>query len=258
MVLPRTRAGRCATLFTLLCGLALIPVLPASSASALTVEELDFGDAPLPYSTLIADDGARHRIDPQRVLGNIIDGEFDGFPSLLADGDDLDGALDDEDGIFFSSPLNQGGVASIIATASMSGLLNAWIDFDQDGDWLDAGEAIFTDTALGTGPNVLAFLVPADAVVGSTYARFRFNSTGGLAPTGLAENGEVEDYAISISPVPEPRVFALLVSGLVGLGLRRRRHWRLPRGTRPRRAPLRRGVVVWPTHRREYRQVSAR
>jgi hypothetical protein len=224
MVFPGTRAGRCATLIILVCGLTSIPVLLANSASALAVDELDFGDAPLPYSTLIPDDGARHRIDPQLVLGNIIDGELDGLPSPLADGDDLDGALDDEDGIFFSSPLNPGGVASISASASMFGLLNAWIDFNQDGDWFDPAEAIFTDTALGLGPNVLPFLVPADAVAGTTYARFLFNSTGGLAPTGLADDGEVEDYQISISSVPEPGPFSLLVFGLVGLCVHRRLH----------------------------------
>jgi len=46
--------------------------------------------------------------------------------------------------------------------------------------------------------------VPGTATAGSTYARFRFSSAGGLSYTGMAIDGEVEDYKIGIeshSPV---------------------------------------------------------
>ncbi len=63
---------------------------------------------------------------------------------------------------------------------------------------MDAGEQIFTDTALAAGLNLLSFAVPAGATAGTTYARFRFDQGGGLAPTGLAPDGEVEDYQVEI------------------------------------------------------------
>ena len=44
----------------------------------------------------------------------------------------------------------------------------------------------------------MRFKPPADAVDGQTVGRFRFSSLGGLRPTGLALDGEVEDYAVNI------------------------------------------------------------
>ncbi len=206
----------------LACGVLSILLLIASSASALFLEEMDFGDAPAIYLTLAADEGARHAIDPGLLLGSVIDAELDGLPSLLAGGDDLDGSPDDEDGIVFASLLIPGERVDVDASASLFGYLNAWIDFNADGDWNDAGEMIFTDTALAAGVNSLSFVVPADAIIGTTYTRFRLNSTGGLSSTGLASDGEVEDYQVSIASVPEPGTFTLLVLGLVGLhGVRR-------------------------------------
>jgi len=41
--------------------------------------------------------------------------------------------------------------------------------------------------------------VPTTATPGTTFARFRFSSTGGLSYDGLASDGEVEDYQIEIS-----------------------------------------------------------
>src|SRR5262245_31323163 len=59
----------------------------------------DFGDAPLPYKTLLAEGGAEHvAIGP--TLGASRDTEADGVHSANADGDDNAG-LDDEDGVTF-------------------------------------------------------------------------------------------------------------------------------------------------------------
>jgi hypothetical protein len=88
-----------------------------------------------------------------------------------------------------------------IVIASAPGLLDAWIDFNRDGDWLDAGEQIATNFAVVAGTNSVSFTVPETAVAGTTFARFRLSSTGGLAPTGQAADGEVEDYSTrSTSP----------------------------------------------------------
>jgi len=114
---------------------------------------------------------------------------------------------DDEDGVVFNSALIAGGPVNITVTAKAqglflgdpAGLLDAWIDFNHDGDWVDAGEQIFNSKPLDVGPNALVFTVPSDAVTGSpTYARFRFSLEGGLLPTGFSPEGEVEDYRVSI------------------------------------------------------------
>lgn len=163
-----------------------------------TVRLLDFGDAPDPsYPTLTANNGARHGIAPGFYLGGGVDSDDDGQPTSNADGDDLDG-VDDEDGVSFTSGLGVSLDASVDVTASAGGLLNAWVDFNSDGDWLDAGEHIFTDHPVTSGVNPLTFSVPATATLGATYARFRLDSSGGLAPDGVAADGEVEDELVEI------------------------------------------------------------
>ena len=61
----------------------------------------------------------------------------------------------------------------------------------------------FKIKACFTGPNILSFIVPASALPGYTYARFRFNTTGGILFYGTAQNGEVEDYRVFIEEQEE-------------------------------------------------------
>ena len=80
-----------------------------------------------------------------------------------------------------------------------AGFLDAWIDFNQDGDWIDAGEQIFASLPLAAGPNLLFVTTSGRTrLLGSTTARFRISSKGGLRPTGLASDGEVEDYQVRV------------------------------------------------------------
>ncbi len=163
----------------------------------------DFGDAPDPsYPTLAACDGARHGLGGALHLGAAVDGELDGQPLPGASGDD-GSDLDDGDGVALPASMLAGSGASVAVTASASGLLNGWIDFDADGDWLDAGEQVFTDVALAAGVNPLQIPVPLAATPGTTFARFRFDSGGGLEPTGSAADGEVEDYLVTLVVPPD-------------------------------------------------------
>ncbi|MEO8493502.1 MAG: GEVED domain-containing protein, partial [Planctomycetota bacterium] len=175
---------------------------------------LDYGDAPTAalsgfassYPTRLADDGARHQASLNFTLGNSatslnIDADADGQPTVSADGDDNDG-LDDENGVVFNTSLLGGFGGTITVTASQSGRLDAWIDFNQDGDWNDLDEQIFASRVLNSGANVLTVNVPGTALSGPTYARFRFSSAGALRPTGAAADGEVEDYRVSIAGNP--------------------------------------------------------
>jgi hypothetical protein len=170
----------------------------------------DYGDAPDPsYQTLQASDGARHVVLPWIYLGADIDGENDGQPSAAADGDDTSGG-DDEDGITFPGLLVADGTASVEVIASVDGYLNAWMDFNEDGDWSDAGEQILMDDSINAGISLLSFSVPSSTVAsGTTYARFRFSTTAGASFSGTLPDGEVEDYAIQIlqptsTPTPTP------------------------------------------------------
>jgi hypothetical protein len=160
-------------------------------------EELDFGDAPDPTYPTYLTIGARHIIDYQIFMGSSIDAELDGQPDAAATGDDLDGN-DDEDGVVFLNPLYIGLLVNVDVTVSVDGFINAWIDFNINGGWAEVNDQIFTDVSVTAGTNTLSFTVPASATLGTTFARFRFNMQGGLTFTGLADDGEVEDYRVTI------------------------------------------------------------
>jgi hypothetical protein len=157
----------------------------------------DYGDAPDPtYPTLTINNGANHMVGPL-FMGNQIDVDVDGQPNMQSTGDDSNGTIDDEDGVMFSTWLVPSQNATIIVNASMAGLLDAWIDFQVNGNWTDPGDQIFTNQAVNAGQNTLVFAVPSTASTGiNTFGRFRLSSTGGLLPTGMAIDGEVEDYQI--------------------------------------------------------------
>ena len=175
-------------------------VTTAGSPQTGTIQndELDYGDAPDPtYPTLAASNGAFHKTQFGVYLGATIDGDANGQPTVTANGDDTDAEGDDDDGVLLPGVLVINNTASVTVTASVSGLLNAWVDFNLNGSWESPAEQIFTNTALVAGSNTLTFSVPAGATPGNTFARFRFGS-GNLSPTGLDNTGEVEDYPIQI------------------------------------------------------------
>ncbi|MFK8113549.1 MAG: beta strand repeat-containing protein [Rubripirellula sp.] len=167
----------------------------------------DFGDAPTGYPVTLAEDGARHTTG-SLTLGSGVDAESDGQPSTAANGDGAD-----EDGVLvIATPVvntNSDSIASFLVAASEAGQLDAWIDFNGDRDWDDAGEQIATNLTLAVGDNTLSYTVPSSATAGTTAARFRLSSTGGLSPTGAAADGEVEDYNVLLldgSAAPNPLI----------------------------------------------------
>ena len=168
----------------------------------------DYGDAPSPYPH------AMHLVSaPWLGTGGLPDEEAGTQAHPLAVGDDQNGA-DDEDGIVWgqaslgdivlTDAIVVGETATVDVFATLVGqpaLLDAWIDFNRDGDWSDAGEQIFTSEPLAAGKNAFSFPV-ASGTEGESFARFRVSSTGGLAPDGLASDGEVEDHRVSIVVAP--------------------------------------------------------
>ena len=165
---------------------------------------LDFGDAPDSYGTTLAADGARHVATDGFFLGAAVDTESDGQPAATALDDDTNG-VNDEDGVTPPLQLTLGATVAFRVTASAAGFLDAWIDFDGDGAFDDPRDRVFSAEPLVAGENTLLVAIPMDATAEiQTYARLRFSSLGGLAPTGAAEDGEVEDYRIPLVAPPPP------------------------------------------------------
>lgn len=173
-------------------------------------DEYDFGDARedpglgYHYPTLLPD-GARHKILLRVCLGTTVDGEPDGQPHAGALGDDFSPpSVDDEDGVMLG-PLRVGRLASANVTASIDGYLDAWVDFNCNGDWADPSEHVLTAEPVGSGLNPLVFQVPSTATYGKqTYVRFRFRRKNvPLSYDGPADDGEVEDYMVDQIEPPE-------------------------------------------------------
>jgi hypothetical protein len=202
------------------------PVYPGDLITAITIDQYgntsefsenvmvteaplqyDYSDAPdPPYPTLISSNGAGHGIvTGGPFLGNPLDfpdPEPDGLPFMQpqALGDDLTGN-DDENGVSIISPLYSGLFGTIsIEAQNGPAWVDAWFDFNGNGIWGDMGGAEYIISGLlNPGINVVSFVIPAAAVNQQTYARFRINSSGPLTPTGLATDGEVEDYDMPVS-----------------------------------------------------------
>ena len=167
------------------------------------VPEWDYGDNPDVYHTLQTNQGARHQTGSGLFLGDKLDSEPDGQPTVNADGDDL-AARDDEDGVRLTSAIARGQLTSYEVLASQDGFLNAWIDLNNDGDWLDPFEQIATAQPLSKGANTLTFAVPDLPLPNRMYARFRFSSVAQLSFLGTATDGEVEDYRFPVGQGPNP------------------------------------------------------
>ncbi|MCK6471413.1 MAG: C25 family cysteine peptidase [Planctomycetes bacterium] len=168
----------------------------ACKFSATSFADLDFGDTPDTYRTTRANNGARHN-PTGPLLGSARTTESDGPSSGT-------GTQDSDDGISgLGTSLVLGQTQSILVTASASGRLYGWVDFNRDGDFDDSGEQVFSNSSLSTGSNTKSFAVPATANPGATYSRFRIVSSTvaalGVLSYGYAADGEVEDYAVTLA-----------------------------------------------------------
>ncbi len=162
----------------------------------------DYGDAP--FDSFKSEIGAVHRAAGP-MLGSSRGSERDGFTGdLQDDGVQVIGLL-----TVSSTSATQGAVT---VTASANSKLDAWIDFNQDGDWEDAGEQIFVSRSLSSGANALLFNIPSGSRTGESYARFRLSSNGGLDPTGIALDGEVEDHLFSFTSATTAQSLTIAVS----------------------------------------------
>jgi len=171
---------------------------------------MDQGDAPDTgsgsaignYSTNLSDNGPRHLLfsasgnindpagSPKVYLGASVNGELSALQNSTATGDV-------DNGISSIPTLTPGQVQNITVNSTGSNaVLNYFVDFNRNGSFADAGES-FTTTLTSTSQSV-SVTVPAGASVGTTFARFRISTAGGLSSVGAANDGEVEDYQVTI------------------------------------------------------------
>ncbi len=167
------------------------PSTPSECLAASTSDDLVNGDywnqssAPGSYGL------AKHAIARTSRLGTYNFANINAYCTQL-----------DNDGVTLPSSPKFASTNSFLVrgTANTGGALNAWIDFNEDGDFYDPGEKIINNVGI-LAENVFSITFPANPTSKAsvtTWVRFRFGPAG-IDSTGQASLGEVEDYQITIS-----------------------------------------------------------
>ena len=86
---------------------------------------------------------------------------------------------------------------SIYFTAG-SQMVGLWVDWNQDGDFNDAGETLAQTSTASASPYSNTFTIPATALIGTTRLRIRTTTLGTPQSCGFDANGETEDYTINV------------------------------------------------------------
>lgn len=164
----------------------------------------DFGDAPIGYGKVF------HRFDVKQRLkiGSLVDFEINGKEDNAAFADDTSntGVADDEDGVtniptFSVADASNSIQVSVTNTTGANATLYGYIDFNIDGDFLDAGERSQAMTVpSGTTSVTLTWVGLSGGKVGQSFIRLRLGSNAAQvqSPAGYSADGEVEDYTINI------------------------------------------------------------
>ncbi len=183
-------------------------------STSITIIDTDYGDAP----DAGAEDGPSHLVHPTIYLGSGVDVELAAAPTATANSDIDDGLLDAL-GDLELLPGQQPTVhVRVTNQTAVDAHLYGWIDYNADGVFDVSSEqstaVTLTDGAADdqlvipagySGTVELVFPAVPDDAVGKTYARFRLSTdanatapSGAASPTGPADDGEVEDYVVTI------------------------------------------------------------
>ncbi|MFM9828722.1 MAG: GEVED domain-containing protein [Sphingomonas sp.] len=172
---------------------------PALALPAPTqVAPQDFGDAPASYGD------PAHDIVGGVQIGATNTSEATGYNNANASADGGD------DGVAFGGLIRGASATVSVSVQGAGGRLQAWIDYNGNGTFNDAGERIATnvrDNGTGDGDPTagvirLTFTIPSSATLAQTFARFRWSTQAGLGPSLTAPSGEVEDYAVTFEQLP--------------------------------------------------------
>ena len=102
-----------------------------------------------------------------------------------------------------STDLTKGTNYTLSVTPTWTGTqynegISAWIDFNQDGDFSDTGEQIFSNAASQTSPVSGTISIPNSALSGETRLRISMKYNGIPTSCETFDYGEVEDYTVNI------------------------------------------------------------
>jgi len=172
----------------------------------------DYGDAPQSYGEAGLEATAKLLLGP----GFPPDEEISYQESEDARADDANpsdnASFDDEDAVTLDgAPLEDAVLIlgysyalqiTVYNEEGYSGYLNAWVDWNADGDFDDIGERLLSNQRItDSGRSVvdLSLHVPNDATVGTSFMRFTYSQNPVSDPVATGGGkGEVEDYRVYI------------------------------------------------------------
>lgn len=193
----------------------------ASATEQVTINEAprDFGDLPDAgagtaagdYETEDVNGGPSHFVNTTTFLGTAPTADsaanvtgFAGDADASGDAND-DGVTITSDTIATATALQgqsvlQGQQISLEVETTGSGNLQGWFDWNQDGDFDDAGEQVILETATtGAGTTTtVPVTVPFGATPGDTFAMFRYSEDTGVGTTSVGGYGEVETFQVTV------------------------------------------------------------
>ena len=176
----------------------------------------DRGDLKDSYQTLKASDGPVHVVRTGLMIGADVDCETEGLASIDAMGDNdfmVDpsqnsvGYRDDEDGLPIEAGYltNTGGnqtfTVPVVNNTGQSANMIAWIDWNDDGVFTP-DEGISVPVPNGATSVTLNWIIPSGVAVQNKGLRLRLTTDPAITvntPGGLASDGEVEDYLLSMT-----------------------------------------------------------
>jgi hypothetical protein len=104
----------------------------------------------------------------------------------------------------------QGEGVNISVQALNSSYMKAWVDWNKDGDFLDAGELVYSTGGISTYSTTFGFVIPGSTAVGNYRIRLRLNSRDFTFPSDADSTdsftscgtinwaGETEDYLFTV------------------------------------------------------------
>nr|WP_233194561.1 GEVED domain-containing protein [Aquimarina sp. I32.4] len=108
-----------------------------------------------------------------------------------------------EDNTAIATNLAKGESHTITITPTWSGTTysegySVWIDYNNDGDFADSGEQVWSQNATRTTPVSGIFTIPSSATTGATRMRVSMKYNAVPTPCESFQYGEVEDYTVTI------------------------------------------------------------
>ncbi len=110
------------------------------------------------------------------------------------------GGYGDYSGQVGSIEQGEAALLSVTINADSQDYVNAWIDWDGDGDFTDGGEGYVLAANTGSnGPHAVMITAPNDAAIGTAILRVSLKYQGAAASDEVFQYGEVEDYSINVT-----------------------------------------------------------